>query len=498
MGVFKPVDREINFPASESKWLEFWKRERIFARQLEQGRRRAAAEGKPRYVFYEGPPTANGMPHPGHVLTRVVKDLFPRFRAMQGYDAPRKAGWDTHGLPVEIEVEKELGIEGKGAIERYGVEAFVKKCKDSVFRYSGAWRRMTERIGFWIDMDDPYVTYHESYVESVWWSLKRLWEAGLVYHGHKIVPWCPRCGTALSSHEVGQGYREVADPSAYVAFRAKGDPKLLYVAWTTTPWTLLSNAALAVGPGFDYDFVRAGGETLVMASALRGKVMGRIPHETVATVKGAELAGREYEPLFAFVEPDRPAFRIVPADFVGLDAGSGIVHIAPAFGEDDYRLGVENDLPMLNLVNPDGTVADAAGPFAGLFVKDADPLVVKELKGRGQLVRSERYVHDYPFCWRCPSPLLYYPRPAWYIRTSAVKDRMLANNAGVTWLPEHIKDGRFGNFLATNVDWALSRERYWGTPLPIWTCGCGRHAAVGGKRELLERAVNRDRLPADF
>ncbi|MDR0362800.1 MAG: isoleucine--tRNA ligase [Planctomycetota bacterium] len=498
MGVFKPVDREINFPALELKWLEFWKTGKIFEKQLEQGRIRSKAEGKPRYVFYEGPPTANGMPHPGHVLTRVVKDLFPRFRAMQGYDVPRKAGWDTHGLPVEIEVEKELGIEGKHAIERYGVEPFVKKCKDSVFRYADAWRKMTERIGFWVDMDDPYVTYHESYIESVWWSLKRMWDAGLIYHGHKIVPWCPRCGTVLSSHEVGQGYREVADPSAYVAFRSKDDPKLFYVAWTTTPWTLLSNVALAVGAGFDYDYVRAGDETFVMASALREKVLAKIPHEVVKTVKGNELVGKRYERLFPFATPEKPAFRVVAGDFVGLDAGSGIVHIAPAFGEDDYRMGVENSLPVVNLVNPDGTVVDAAVPYAGKFVKEADPLIIKDLRARGQLVKSEQYVHDYPFCWRCPSPLLYYPRPAWYIRTSTVKNRMLENNGRVRWLPEHIKHGRFGNFLETNVDWALSRERYWGTPLPIWQCSCGNRAAVGGKKELFERATNRHRLPDNF
>ena len=498
MGVFKPVDREINFPASEINWLEFWKNEKIFEKQLEQGRRRAKEEGKSTYVFYEGPPTANGMPHPGHVLTRVVKDLFPRYRAMQGYDVPRKAGWDTHGLPVEIEVEKELGIEGKQAIEEYGVEPFVKKCKDSVFRYSDAWRKLTERIGFWVDLDDPYVTYHESYIDSVWWSLKHLWDADLIYHGHKIVPWCPRCGTALSSHEVGQGYKEVPDPSAYVAFRSKADPKVFFVAWTTTPWTLISNVGLAIGKDFDYDYVKVEDETLVMASALREKVLGKIPHEVLRTVKGADLIGLEYEQLFPYVEPERPAFRIVSGDFVGLDAGSGIVHIAPAFGEDDYRVCRENDLPMINPVKPDGTFDAAILPWAGKFVKDADPLIIKELKNRKQLVKAEQYTHDYPYCWRCPSPLLYYPRPAWYIRTTSVKDKMLENNARIQWYPEHIKDGRFGNFLESNVDWALSRERYWGTPLPIWECSCGKKTAVGGKEELLARASNRDELPDNF
>lgn len=498
MGVFKPVEREINFPVSEQHWLEYWKNERIFDKQLEQGRERAKKEGKRSYIFYEGPPTANGMPHPGHVLTRVVKDLLLRFRAMQGYDVPRKAGWDTHGLPVEIEVEKELGIEGKQAIEQYGVEQFVTKCKDSVFRYSDAWTKLTERIGFWADLKDPYVTYHESYIESVWWSLKQLWEADMLYYGHKIVPWCPRCGTALSSHEVGQGYKNVSDQSAYVAFRSADDPNLLYVAWTTTPWTLISNVGLAVGADFEYDHVKVGDETLVMASALRAQVMGKIPHEVVRTVKGADLVGKQYKQLYDFITPDKPAFRIVAGDFVGLDTGSGIVHIAPAFGEDDYRVCAANDLPMINPVRPDGTFDERVGPWAGTFVKDCDAAIIKDLKGKKQLVKAEPYTHDYPYCWRCPSPLLYYPRPAWYIRTSAIKDKMLANNEEVTWFPEHIKNGRFGNFLSTNVDWALSRERYWGTPLPIWQCSCGHKTAIGSKAELLEKSVNKDQLPANF
>ncbi len=498
MGVFKPVEREMNFPAAEAKWLDFWKKNDIFGKQLTQGEKRAKEEGKSTFVFYEGPPTANGMPHPGHVLTRVVKDLFPRYRAMQGYNVPRKAGWDTHGLPVEIEVEKELGIEGKKAIEDYGVEPFVKKCKDSVFRYSDAWRKLTERLGFWVDLDDPYVTYHESFIDSVWWSLKQIWDADLLYHGHKIVPWCPRCGTALSSHEVGQGYREVSEPSAYVAFRSKADPQTLFVAWTTTPWTLLSNVGLAVGKDIDYDYVKVENETLVIASALRANVMGKIPHEVVRTVKGADLVGQEYEQLFDYVPVDKPAFRVIAGDFVGLDTGSGIVHIAPAFGEDDYRVSMENDLPLVNPVRPDGKFDERVAPWKDLFVKDADPLIIKELKARKQLLKSEPYTHDYPYCWRCPSPLLYYPRPAWYIKTTAVREKMLENNKTIHWFPEHIRDGRFGNFLESNVDWALSRERYWGTPLPIWRCGCGHATAVGGKAELLSRAANKEEIPENF
>ncbi|MCX7935708.1 MAG: class I tRNA ligase family protein, partial [Planctomycetota bacterium] len=430
----------------------------------------------------EGPPTANGLPHPGHVLTRVVKDLFPRFRAMQGWDVPRKAGWDTHGLPVEIEVEKRLGIEGKQGIETYGVEAFVRECRESVFRYSDAWARMTERIGFWIDLQDPYVTYHPSYIESVWWSLREIWDAGLLYHGFKIVPWCPRCGTALSSHEVGLGYKEVADPSIYVGFRSRRDPQRLLLAWTTTPWTLPSNVALAVSAKVEYVEVKVGDEVLVMAAALRQATMGKIPHTVLRSYPGSELVGEEYEPLFAYAQVDKPAFRVIPADFVGLDVGTGIVHIAPAFGEDDARAGREHDLPAPNLVQPNGAFREGT-PWAGKFVKDADPEIIKDLKRRKLLLKSETYKHQYPFCWRCDSPLLYYPRPAWYIATSTIKDKMLANNAAIAWLPEHIRDGRFGNFLETNVDWALSRERYWGTPLPIWKCvACSHTVAVGSRR----------------
>ncbi len=486
---FRPVPREIDFQSSEKEWMKFWTENKIFDKQLAQGKKRSAENGKGSYVFFEGPPTANGIPHPGHVLTRVIKDLFPRFRAMQGFDVPRKAGWDTHGLPVEVEVEKVLGIEGKEGILDYGVEPFIKKCKDSVFKYSDLWAKMTERIGFWIDLDDPYVTYHQSYINSVWWSLKQIWDAGLIYHGHKIVPWCPRCGTALSSQEVGQGYKNVADPSAYVAFRSKDDPKVLFLAWTTTPWTLLSNVALAVHASHDYDYVKVGDETLIMASDLREKVMGKLENEVLKTVKGEELVGKEYEQLFPYATVDKPAFRVVSAHFVGLDAGTGIVHIAPAYGEDDYNVGVENDLPTINLVETDGKFMECVTEWKGMFVKEADKLIIKELKGRNQLLKSEQYLHDYPYCWRCDSPLLYYPRPAWYIRTTEIKDEMLKNNQAINWHPEHIKSGRFGNFLETNVDWALSRERYWGTPLPIWQCNCGYETAVSGSAELEKMAT---------
>lgn len=492
MSVFDVPDGELNFPKTEKAVLQFWKDQDIFGKQLAMNSRDACAAAEREYrpfVFFEGPPTANGMPHPGHILTRCIKDIFLRFNTATGHDIPRKAGWDTHGLPVEIEVEKVLGIEGKEGIETFGVEPFVRKCKDSVFKYSDIWTKQTERIGFWVDLDDPYVTYHQSYIESVWWALKQFFDAGFLYHGHKIVPYCPRCGTALSSHEVGQGYKEVADPSAFVAFHSKDDPTVSFVAWTTTPWTLLSNVALAVGKDYDYDYCEVEGETLIMASALREKAMGKVPHTVVKTVKGAELVGKEYEPLFPYATYEKPACRVIAGDFVGLDAGSGIVHIAPAFGEDDYRVGMENDLPVVNLVKADGAFIDAVTPWKGRFVKDCDKDIIKELKQRKQLLRSEQYLHDYPYCWRCDSPLLYYARPTWYIRTTAIKDKMLENNAAITWLPEHIKEGRFGNFLETNVDWALSRERYWGTPLPIWTCAdCGKQEAVGSIKELCARS----------
>ncbi|MFH0911749.1 MAG: isoleucine--tRNA ligase, partial [Planctomycetota bacterium] len=493
MAVFKPVDAKIDFPRREEEILAFWRERDIFRRQVEaNGAAACRKAGRPHrpFVFFEGPPTANGKPHPGHVLTRVMKDIFLRYHAMQGFDVERKAGWDTHGLPVEIEVEKALGIEGKEGIEAYGIETFVKQCKESVFRYADLWAKMTERIGFWIDLEHPYVTYRQEYIESVWWILKKLFDAGLLYHGHKVVPYCPRCGTALSSHEVGLGYRTVSDPSLYVALHVKGEPGLSLLAWTTTPWTLVSNVALAVKADCDYDYVEVGGETLVMAAALRPSCMGKIPHEVKKTVKGRDLVGLEYEPLFPYGRPDKPAHRVVAADFVGLDAGSGIVHMAPAFGEDDYRIAQEEDLPVLNLVNPDGTFVEAVTPWKGVFVKDADPAIIRHLRERKLVLKAGEVVHEYPFCWRCESPLIYYARPAWYIRTTLVKDRMLANNARIDWHPEHIRDGRFGNFLATNVDWALSRERYWGTPLPIWLCAaCGRVTAVGSLAELRAQAT---------
>ncbi|GMV82007.1 MAG: isoleucine--tRNA ligase [Planctomycetota bacterium] len=488
MPAFKPVDTSMKFPEAEARIRAFWKERGVFQESLK------LREGRPTWVFYEGPPTANGRPHPGHVLTRVVKDLFPRYKTMRGFYVPRKAGWDTHGLPVEIEVEKELGISGKQDIEKYGVIPFVRKCMESVFKYTTDWENLTEKIGFWIDLKDAYVTYHQSYVESVWWSLAELFKKDLLFKGHKVLPCCPRCQTALSSHEVGQGYKEVEDPSVFVTFRATDweQSKVSYLAWTTTPWTLPSNSGLAVKSDVEYAHVKVGDETLVMAAALVEKCMGKVPHEVVKTESGSALVGRRYRPLFDWwqgTEKEREqAWKICAADFVTLDTGSGIVHMAPAYGADDYTLGQREGLPVIHLVAPDGRFKEGCGAFSGVGFKDADKNLIKELRDRGLLLKREAYKHDYPHCWRCNSPLIYYAREGWFIRTTREISKVIANNKSIKWLPEHIRDGRFGNFLETNIDWALSRERYWGTPLPIWVSEDGSHVeAVGSLKELGEK-----------
>jgi len=483
--MFEPVGGDFDFPAAEQQVLEFWKRRKIFEKSL------ALRQGGPEFVFYEGPPTANGLPHPGHVLTRVIKDLMPRYKTMRGYHCSRKAGWDTHGLPVEIEVEKELGISGKDQIEAYGVEPFVRKCLDSVFRYVKEWEAMTERVGFWVDTGDPYVTCSRQYVESVWWAIREIDRKGLLYQGYKIVPYCPRCGTVLSSHEVGQGYQEVADPSIYVGFRSVDDPREHFLAWTTTPWTLISNAALVVRKDVDYARVQIGhsGEVLILAAELVEPVLGKLEHKVLGTVRGEQLLGRKYEPLYRFVEPDKPCWYVTEADFVTLDSGTGIVHCAPAFGADDYAVGQRYDLPVIQLVDPAGKFLPQVQPWAGMFIKDADPLIIEDLKKRKLLLRRETYRHSYPFCWRCETPLIYYARRGWFIKTTEKVQQLLENNGRINWLPEHIRDGRFGNFLQDNVDWALSRERYWGTPLPVWICenpGCGERRTFASSAELLQ------------
>lgn len=467
---FDKVPQKIDFPAGEQAILAFWREHAIFDKTL------AKNVGAETFVFYEGPPTANGTPHNGHVLTRVIKDLFPRYKTMRGYHVPRKAGWDTHGLPVEVEVEKELGIHGKAAIAEYGVEAFSKKCIDSVFRYTDAWRDLTERIGFWVDLDDAYVTFHESYVESVWWALSRLFDKGLLYQGHKIVWWWPQGGTALSAGEVGLGYKEVDDPSVIVRFPVvdhPDHPKTSLLVWTTTPWTLPSNVAVVVHPEIVYAFVERDGETFVVARELVETLFAGTEHTVVRTAAGAELVGLRYEPPFRYAEPEGGrAHVVIPGGFVTAETGSGLVHSAPGYGEEDFKSAAEHGIGMLQLVGADGRFDARATDFAGRFCKDADRDIIRALRARGILFSEETYRHNYPFCWRADTdPLIQFARPAWFIRTTDVTDRAIANNQAISWIPEHIRDGRFGDWLRNNVDWALSRERFWGTPLNIWSCG---------------------------
>ena len=468
----------------EEEILEFWKKENVFKKSIKN------REGAQKFVFFEGPPTANGTPHPGHVLTKAMKDLIPRFKTMCGYQVDRKAGWDTHGLPVELEVEKELNLKNKQGIEEYGIEPFIKKCRESVFKYEGQWRKMVTRGGFWVDMDDPYITCTNGYIETVWWMLSKFWEKGMLYEGHKVVPYCPRCGTALSSHEVAQGYKEVEDPSVYVRFSVKGEEKTSFLVWTTTPWTLFSNVALAVGKDIEYVKIKLNDEFLILAKP-RLSVLGDEPYEIVEEIKGEQLLGKEYNQLYTFVKADKKAFYVIAGDFVSTEDGSGIVHIAPAFGEDDYRVGKENNLPVLQPVDRDGHFTDEITPWKGQFVKAADPEIIKDLKASGKLFKTAKIKHTYPFCWRCNSPLLYYARHSWFIKTTAFKDEIIKNNDTINWFPDHIKEGRFLNFLENMIDWAISRDRYWGTPLPMWVCkDCGHHHLVGSIKELKEMGNN--------
>jgi len=479
--MFKEVPSKVNLVEQEEKVLQFWKENHIFEKSMAQ------REDAPRYVFYEGPPTANGLPHIGHVLTRVIKDLFPRYKTMKGYYVRRKGGWDCHGLPVEIEVEKELGFSGKPAIEKYGIERFNKRCRQSVFRYVKEWTDLTERIGFWIDLDDPYVTLKNSYIESVWWILKQFWDSDLLYQDYKVVPYCPRCGTSLSDHEVAQGYAQATDPSLYVKFPLRDKPGTYFLVWTTTPWTLPGNVALAVHPQVEYVMIRQGGENLILAKDQLPQVISG-KYEVLETMKGKSLVGKHYLPLYTFLPVEQDYCYVVPADFVTTSEGTGIVHIAPAFGADDMEIGRKYNLPILQTVGLRGNFIDEVTPWRGRFVKDADKLIVEELRRRGLLYHIGEYKHTYPFCWRCNTPLLYYAKTTWYVRTTARKDRLLANNELINWYPEHIKHGRFGDWLANNVDWALSRERYWGTPLPIWECNsCHNKVCIDSVAELERR-----------
>ena len=482
--MYQKVSTDLSFVDREKKIVEFWKQNDIFKKSIKN------REGGEVYTFFDGPPTANGKPHIGHVLTRAVKDLIPRYRTMKGCNVLRKAGWDTHGLPVELEVEKQLSISGKPEIEKYGIEDFIKKCKDSVFTYQSEWEEMSDRVGFWADMDDPYVTYHNDYIESVWWALRQIWDKGLLYKGHKIMPYCPRCGTSLSSHEVAQGYKDVKENSVIVKFKTKGSEGEYILAWTTTPWTLPSNVALCVNPTETYVKIKAGDGIYIMAQALVKSVFKDEEVSVLETYKGTDLCGLEYEPLFDYAKPDKKAYYVVADNYVTMDDGTGVVHTAPAFGEDDARVGKENDLPFVNLVNTQGKFVDSVTDFAGMFVKDADKLIIRNLKERGQMLAVVPFEHSYPFCWRCDTPLLYYACDTWFIEMTKVRDRLLANNETVNWLPDNIKHGRFGNFLENIMDWGLSRSRYWGTPLPIWECGCGHKHVIGSIAELKEMGIN--------
>jgi len=475
--MFESFGKDLTYAGIEKKIIEFWKTARIFEKSL------VLRSQSPRFVFYEGPPTANGLPGVHHVMARTVKDLVCRYMTMQGFLVERKAGWDTHGLPVEIEVEQELKITSKDQIERYGIEAFNKRCRESVFKYEKEWRQVTERIGFWLDLDHPYITCTNEYIESVWWLLKKFWDKGTIYRAHKILPYCPRCGTPLSSHEVSQGYRDVQDPSVYVRFKDKTEPGTSFLVWTTTPWTLISNVALAVHPEEKYVKVRAGNENFILARARLGVLSG--DYQIVEEFPGERLQGSQYEPVFSFFASTPGAFKVETAQFVTMEDGTGIVHIAPAFGEDDYNLGREKGLPVLQPVNGEGRFTEEVTTWANVFVKDADRDIIGDLQRRGLLYREETVVHSYPFCWRCHSPLIYYARKSWNIKTTSYKDLMLECNSAVAWYPRDIGVTRFANWIENNVDWALSRDRYWGTPLNIWICEkCAREACVGSIEEL--------------
>lgn len=497
--MYDKIDSNLDFQDREHKVLDFWREQEIFEKSVSN------REGSPEFSFYEGPPTANGKPHIGHVLTRVIKDLIPRYRTMKGYRVQRKAGWDTHGLPVELEVERKLGINGKEEIEAYGIEPFIQECKKSVWTYKTEWEELSERVGFWADMDNPYVTYENDYIESIWWALKEIWNKGLLYKGHKIVPYCPRCGTALSSHEVAQGYKEVEEESIYIRFKVLGREDTYFSAWTTTPWTLPSNVALCVNADEDYVLLKIprdvdGSEKDIYyfcAKALVNTVFGKSA-EILEIMPGSELVGMKYEPILPYAfntvkQIEKDAWYVVSDPFVTLTEGTGIVHIAPAFGEDDARLGRENDLPFVQLVNLDGTFPEDVTDFAGVFVKDADKSIVAKLERDGKLISSMDFTHTYPFCWRCDTALIYYARTNWFIRMTALRDQLMETNSCINWIPESIGKGRFGNFLESVVDWVISRERYWGTPLPIWTClnkDCGHQIAIGSIAELKELSDN--------
>jgi len=478
--LYEKVDTNLNFAAREKAVADFWRENHIAQQAVDQ------REGCETFTFYDGPPTANGRPHIGHVLTRVIKDMLPRYQSMKGRKVLRKAGWDTHGLPVELEVEKAIGINGKEQIEEYGIEPFIKKCRESVWTYKAMWEEFSDVVGFWADMEHPYITYENDFIESEWWALKEIWKKGLLYQGHKIVPYCPRCGTPLSSHEVAQGYKDVTERSAIVKFKA-ADEDAYFLAWTTTPWTLPSNLGLCVNPDVTYVKVRASGEVYYLAEALMDSVFSDSPeeHEILARMKGSELEYRKYEPLYPFATKDVQdnAFFVICDDYVTTEDGTGIVHTAPAFGEDDNRVCRKYNMPFVQFVNDNGEMTEETD-WPGVFVKDADPLIIDDLEKNGKLFKAPEFTHSYPHCWRCDTPLIYYAHASWFIKMTAVRDALVANNATVNWIPKTIGDGRFGNWIEHVQDWSISRDRYWGTPLNIWKCSCGHEHAIGSIAEL--------------
>ncbi len=488
--MYKKVDTSLNFVEREKEIIEFWKENKIFEESVQSN------EGAEEFSFYDGPPTANGKPHIGHILTRVMKDIIPRYKTMKGMHVLRKAGWDTHGLPVELEVEKSLGIDGKPQIEKYGIEPFIKQCKQSVWKYKSEWEKMSDRVGYWVDMDNPYVTYDDKYIESEWWALKKMHEKGLLYKGHKIVPYCPRCGTALSSHEVAQGYKLVKENSVVARFKVKGCENRYILAWTTTPWTLPSNVALCMNPDEPYVEIKADGANYILAEALAGKFFEE--YEVIERKSGKEWEGLEYQPLFpetsAEIKRISPSSNLYRAHYVVCDGyvtmgdGTGVVHIAPAFGEDDYKVGKKYNLPVVQLVNERGCFDERFASLNGVFAKKADKSIIERLEQEGSLFKVVPFEHDYPHCWRCDTPLLYYARSSWFIAVTKVKDDIIASNRSVNWMPDTIKEGRMGNFLENVIDWGLSRDRYWGTPLPVWVCpDCGEIEVIGSKAELKEK-----------
>ena len=495
--MYKKVElKEKGFVGMEKEVAEVWKEKNIIQKNFDMNK------GKRYFTFYDGPPTANGMPHAGHIITRVMKDIIPRYKVMKGYRVIRKAGWDTHGLPVELEIEKKLGISGKEQIEEYGVEKFVKECKESVFKYVHIWEEMTNKVGYWVDMKHPYITYDNKYIESVWWALKELWNKGLLFEGHKVMPYCPRCGTALSSHEVAQGYKDVKDLTCVAKFKVVGEDKYI-LAWTTTPWTLPSNLALCVNKAYEYADCKVNVgteeepkyEVYVVAKELAPTVVKDMEYEVLRTYKGEELLGTKYEQLMPFAKVEGKAFVVIHGDYVTLTDGTGIVHIAPAYGEDDSLVSKQNDIAFVNLVDKNGKFVDEVEPWKGRWVRDCNEDICAWLKSENKLFSKQKVEHSYPHCWRCDTPLLYYPKESWFVGMSKLRDQLVANNDKVNWYPETIKKGRFGNFLENVIDWGISRDRYWGTPLPIWTCECGHQECIGSIAELKEKGIN---VPEDI